>query len=118
MLKQSLEDQFATQQGFGESEGGRDGIHDVAGCWKADLRRLLGGFSEELMELAGAMVTGGLRSRYILEVHWSAELMGGVVLVDTAGPTLRSGQEPHTPGGTEVTSVDVGSGDTVDFGSG
>ena len=26
---------------------------------------------------------------YIREVHWSAELMGGAVLVNTVGPTLR-----------------------------
>ena len=69
--------------------------------------------------------TGG-GAGYIREVHWSADLMGGVILIDTAGPTLRgaarcrtlqegprccwtrllgshtarSGQEQHTPGGT------------------
>ena len=62
----------------------------------------LEGFPEELKELAGAMVTGRLRSR----IH---SLMGGVVLADIAGPTARSGQEPHTPGGTDLTSVDLGS---------
>ena len=33
---------------------------------------------------------------------------GRSCLVDTVGLTPRSGQEPHTPGGTEVVSVDLG----------
>ena len=96
----SLGPACTSQQGSGECEGGRTGIHDVAGCGErrpCEGREEFGSFG---------LVAGfrkGSCGGYIREVHWSAELMGGVVLVDTA----RSGQVPHTPGGTEVASVDL-----------
>ena len=128
------------QQGFGESEGRRDGIHDDAVAGKPICEGFIGGFADVSKELACVMPCSIWRrvilgSRILREIHWSAVLLSGVFSWSTprshtarsgqvphspggtkvfVGPdhcgshTARSGQAPHTPGGTEVASVDVG----------
>ena len=133
-LKQSLEDQLAQfNKALKKAKADVTEFTTLLDAGKADLTKAekslaalvtlqasVKGFLEESMELAGAThvlpsESGGAEGQtYLLfqvpsEVHWSVALMGRVTYDCHRGShTARSGQVPHTPGGTEMASADFG----------
>ena len=96
VLKQALEDQL-TQVNKGLSKRSRS-YRNPRRCWmrgKPTLRR-----PRRVWQLwtRSQGFRKGSCGGYIREVYWSAELTGGVVLVDSVGPTLRGAARPapHT----------------------